>query len=235
MRDLRREGGARLVWKTEFSELPQADRLCRHALTGEKPGRICPNAFECRQCEGHAALCREGKPLPPMTETFGLDYPADRLYHRGHAWVRPESDGTLTVGLDDLGRRLAGKPDQVMLPDIGTKLENNGPGWRILHRGVEFRILAPVEGEVVATGGPAEGWYLKLQPNPEQPVRLEHLLSGGEVTAWLRRELEKIQVLAAPAGAAPALADGGVLMEDLVAQQPNADWDRIGGAIFLEP
>ena len=107
---------------------------------------------------GHAAE-------PAVDETpLGLKYPATNFYHRGHAWVREEPDGTVTVGLDDFASRLTGRPDSVALPPVGTKLQANGAGRRMSRNGAEVRILAPVDGEVLAIGGPDEGFYLKLRP-----------------------------------------------------------------------
>ena len=42
--------------------------------------------------------------------------PGRPLYHRGHAWLKPEEDGTVTIGLDDLASRLVGKPDKRRAP-----------------------------------------------------------------------------------------------------------------------
>jgi glycine cleavage system H protein len=81
--------------------------------------------------------------LAEEEQPFGLNFPADRLYHRGHTWVRKENDGTLAVGLDDFGARVAGTPDHVELPQPGERVEANGPGWTMRRNGVAVRILAP--------------------------------------------------------------------------------------------
>ena len=49
----------------------------------------------------------------------GVSFSNDLLYHRGHTWVRPENDGTLTVGLDEFAHHLIGHPDSVQLPVAG--------------------------------------------------------------------------------------------------------------------
>src|SRR5579862_4915632 len=53
-------------WHAEFHDLPAADRLCRHMLTGEFPYRECPNAFDCRRCETHAKLMEMHAPTAPV-------------------------------------------------------------------------------------------------------------------------------------------------------------------------
>src|SRR5579872_19836 len=106
-RELRHGAADRIRWYSEFHDLPARDRICRHVLTGEFKTRECPHSFDCRQCSTHQALLRI-HPLPPAGEPeedmFGMSFPLDRLYHRGHTWAHLEPDGSMTVGLDDLGR-----------------------------------------------------------------------------------------------------------------------------------
>jgi hypothetical protein len=225
-------------WHEEFEDLPPRDRVCRHVLTGEFQSRECPHAFDCRQCEMHAKLM-ECHPLPaverPEEDLFGMTFPLDRYYHRGHTWVHPEADGTVTVGLDDLGSRLLETPDAIDLPLPGAYVENNGTAFRVRKRDADVRVLCPVDGEVVATGGPDSAWYLKILPAAAGEAAFRHLLRGAEIRPWVLRELERLQLaLSAPAGA-PTLADGGVLVGDISASCPNADWDAVCGEMFLEP
>ena len=121
-RDLSKGKVEDIRWHSDFHDLSAADRTCRHVLTGEFPSRECPNAFDCRECETHAKLVAMhplGAGRRSRSEIFGMSFPLDRMYHRGHTWARPEADGTVTVGLDDLGTRLLGTPDAVDLPEPG--------------------------------------------------------------------------------------------------------------------
>jgi len=201
-------------WHSDFEELP--DRSCRYQVSGKLRKRTCPNGFDCRVCQVYPKLAEPAE--------GGL------AYHRGHTWVREEADGTCTVGLDEIGSRLVGTPDCVDLPAPGTHLSVNGTGWRMKRREADIRVLSPVEGEVVATGGPEEGWFLKVRAAGD----LRHLLRGKEARAWMTRELERLQLLLA-GNAGPALADGGVPVGDIAAAYPEADWNRVCGRMFLEP
>jgi hypothetical protein len=100
-------------------------------------------------------------------------------------------------------------------------------------RNADVRVLCPVDGEVVETGGPESGWYLRVRPSGEAPAA--HLLRGPEVRFWMMRELERLQLLLSPPAASPSLADGGVLVEDIASGYPDRDWDAVCGAIFLQP
>ncbi len=212
-------------WSLDFSELPESFRQCRHALTGEAPGRICPNAFDCRDCAKHPKF-RQAKAGEGSDILFGMRYPNHRFYHRGHTWVAPQPDGSLLVGLDAIGHQTVGEPDVVKMPALGSKLVNNGEGWRMWKDGLEVRVLSPVDGIVVQTGGPEDNWYLRVQPLT-QPADLRHLLRGEEVRAWVGKEIERLQ------GA--VLADGGVLVNEFIREVPEGKREELLGRIFLEP
>jgi len=221
-------------WHSDFHDLPPADRVCRHVLTGEFQHRECPNAFDCRRCETHAKLIARN-PVPAADaeeDIYGMSFPLDRFYHRGHTWARPANDGTVEIGLDDLGRRLLGRPDSVDLPAPGAKIHANGLAFRLKKRNADVRILSPVDGEVVESGGPDDDWYLRVKP---ASMNFVHLLRQAEVRPWLMREMERLQLALTAEGATPTLADGGVPVDDMSASYPRANWDAVCGEMFLEP
>jgi glycine cleavage system H lipoate-binding protein len=230
VRDFRSSRAAELCWNLEYQDLPAAEQRCRHELAGRVAERTCPNAFDCRRCTEYEKLACLQAAAP--ASTFGMDYPAERLYHRGHTWVQAEADGTYTIGLDDLAAHLIGTPDAVELPPAGEEVQAHGTAWRIRKGRNVMRVRAPIDGTVVETGGPETGWYLKVRP--EGTPNLQHLLRGPEVNAWLSRELERLQIQLGARDAAPSLADGGILMSGLIEAMPEADWDTALASTFLE-
>ena len=234
-RDFRGHRAIDLWWRSEFAELPVADRRCRHELAGRVISRTCDNAFDCRHCEKYSQFAV--LPATGNQTTLGLNYSPDRYYHRGHTWVEPAEDGSVTVGLDELATRLIGTPDCLSMPEIGQELEVNQTAWQMKKEGHEIQVRAPIEGTVVAVGGPNEGWYLKIRPRLDlrEPRTLRHLLRGPEVHGWLARELERLQMQLRAPNTPPALADGGVLMPDLMNALPDADWDAVLADTFLQP
>lgn len=234
-RDLAAGRATSIQWHASFEDLPGRDRACRHEMTGEFRHRHCELGFDCRGCATHAKLIQAHPVAAAQEESMcGLSYPADRLYHRGHTWVRQETDGTVSIGPDDLSRKMFGRLQQVELPPPGTKLEVNGTAWKLLQRGDEFRVLSPVDGEVVETGSPDNGFYLRVRP-AASPFDGTHLLRGAEVRPWVMRELERLQILIAPDPNAPALADGGVLVDDAPDVFPEVNWPAVWGEMLLEP
>jgi hypothetical protein len=233
-RDFHSHQAIELCWRSDFAELPEPERRCRHELAGRVMSRTCGNAFDCRHCEKYSAFAV--LPARGVVHDLGLQYAEDRFYHRGHTWVKPEDDGTVTIGLDELANHLIGTPDSVQMPALGKEIELNQTAWRMRKNGREIPVRAPLEGTIVAVGSPTQGWYLKIRPrlNPHDPATLRHLLRGPEVHGWMSRELERLQLQLRPPNSAPSLADGGVLMPHLMDSMPEADWDTVLADTFLD-
>jgi glycine cleavage system H protein len=228
--DFRTRRATQMCWRLSFAELPEAERLCRHELAGRVPSRICDNAFDCRQCLKYPEFAK--LPATTSSQNVGISYSDSLLYHRGHTWVRPEQDGTLTIGLDELARHLIGHPDSVQLPVKDSEIEYNGIAWQMMKNGHEIRVRSPIDGTVVSIGGPKDGWYLRLRP--QGAANLRHLLRAAEVPGWLSGELDRLQLQFSTTNAKPCLADGGTLMPNLMDNMPEADWDTVLAATFLE-
>ncbi|HTZ83824.1 MAG TPA: hypothetical protein VMB66_11560 [Candidatus Acidoferrales bacterium] len=233
-KDFRTHKAIDFYWKENFSELPERDRRCRHELAGRVISRVCDNAFDCRHCENYAQFVV--LPATGHVNSLGLNYSDDRYYHRGHTWLKPEQDGTVAIGLDDLVEHLVGDPDSVRMPEIGEELELNQVAWRMRKNDKEIQVRAPLEGTVIAVGGPREGWYLRLQPRLDlhNLLTFRHLLRGPEVRGWVAREAERLQLQLRAPNTPAALADGGVLMPDLMSAIPEADWDTVLADTFLQ-
>jgi hypothetical protein len=232
--DFRTRRAAEFCWKSDFAELPDRERRCRHELAGRTMSRTCDNSFDCRECGKYSQFAV--LPARGMVHSLGINFSQDLFYHRGHTWVRPEADGTVSIGLDELADHLIGNPDSVKMPEVDTEIELNETAWRMRKNGNEIRVRAPMEGTIIGTGGPKEGWYLKIRPrlNVQDPKALRHLLHGPEVHGWLSRELERLQLQLRAPNTPPSLADGGELMPGLMDALPEANWDTVLGDTFLQ-
>ena len=234
-RDLSTHRAFELCWQSDFAELLESDRRCRHELAGRVISRTCDNAFDCRHCAKYSQFAV--LPAIGFATDLGLNYSDDRFYHRGHTWVKPTEDGTLTIGLDEFADCLIGNPDSIKMPAVGSELEINQTAWQMSKNGNEIQVRAPIEGTIVGVGGPKQGWFLKIRPrlDTRDPTTLRHLLRGPEVHGWLARELERLQIQLRAPNTPPALADGGVLMPGLMDAVPDADWNAVLADTFLEP
>jgi len=232
--DFRTHCASDFCWQADFAELPRAERRCRHQLAGRVISRTCDNAFDCRHCEKYSQFAV----LPPTGNmgSLGLDYPEDRFYHRGHTWVKPEKDGSATIGLDEFATHLLGMPDAVRGPEVGEEIDLNQIVWTMLKNKREIRVRAPLEGTVIAVGSPKQGWYLRIRPRLDlrEPTTLRHLLRGPEVHGWIAHEIDRLQLQLRTPNTPPALADGGTLLPDLMDALPEADWNSVLADTFLE-
>lgn len=217
----RRGKAGQVAWQSLFHDLPAADRACRHALTGELPGRVCENGFDCRECAKHGELIE----LTPAAAE-------GRLYHRGHTWVERAGDGTWLVGLDEIASKLVGPAEGVEMPTEGAEIEANTPAFTLHKRGAALRILAPVDGVVVESNRTAEGWLARVRP--AEGASLAHLLDSHEAGAWMQSETDRLQLAASGLRGLPALADGGALVDDLSAMLPRDLWESVCGEILLD-
>jgi len=228
--DFRAHRAAEMCWHGNFEELTEAERRCRHQLAGRVASRTCDNAFDCCSCVNYPQFA--SLPANAPTKSVAVNYSDKLLYHRGHTWVRPEWDGTYSVGLDEFANHLIGRPDSVELPNPCDDIESAGIAWRMTKNGHEIRVRSPLSGTVISTGGPDSGWYLKILPYG--PANLRHLLSGPEVPGWLASETDRLQRQISAPSAGPCLADGGTLMPDLMDAEPKADWDTVLASTFLD-
>ena len=80
VRDFRTHRAVEFCWQSDFSELPQSDRRCRHELAGRVISRTCDNAFDCRHCSQYLQFAV--LPASGTAHDLGLNYPEDRCYHR---------------------------------------------------------------------------------------------------------------------------------------------------------
>jgi glycine cleavage system H lipoate-binding protein len=231
---------AAIDWLQNFKDLPPSERACRHALTGELPGRVCERGFNCSDCETHCRLiallashgAAPGLMKGVVDDSLGFPIPLDRYYHRGHTWLMPESDGTYTMGLDELARRVAAHPDHMELPAAGTQLFAQSTAWSMHVHGADVRVMSPIDGEVVESALGENGWFLRIKP--AENASFCHLGRGRGVVRWMTREMERVQLMVSESAAMPALADGGTPVDDFAAACPQADWRSISGAMFLE-
>ena len=192
-------------------------------------------------------VCRR---TPAETKTTGyragdwFDVPDGLHFHRGHTWAVAESADTFRVGLDDFARRLIGRPDALVLPATGDRIEQGETGWQDNVDGGTLELLSPIRGEVVEVNDEAvrtpdlvssdpygRGWLLKVRSS--QPSAVErNLLSGKLARAWMEEAAQRIRAMI---GREPGvvLQDGGDVITGFGRELAPGGWHGVAAELLL--
>lgn len=122
--------------------------------------------------------------------------PADLRYAKSHEWVRPEADGTVTIGITDYAQNSLGDITYVQSPKVGAVLAAGAVFGVVESVKAASDLYAPVAGTVVAVnpaldGAPetvnrepyGAGWMLRLKP--ADPAAAATLLDAAAYGALL--------------------------------------------------
>lgn len=183
-----------------------------------------------------------GRRLPRWVAGFGL--PEQLLYHPGHTWALAESPNLVRVGLDDFAAHLLGRVASVVLPLRGRWIRQGQPLATIFRDGVETKLVSPIEGVIadvneavrkdpsLALKDPyGQGWLISVQA-PDAPTSFRNLLSGQLARRWMEEAAERLRARI-PSLAGAVAQDGGLAVENLTEQLPDANWEKITHEFFL--
>jgi glycine cleavage system H lipoate-binding protein len=188
----------------------------------------------------------EPAPRPRLVPAIvgGFKLPDNLRYHPGHTWAVAESADLVRVGIDDFAAKVGGTPQKIDLPKRGTWIRQ---GQRVIgmhHDGREIELVSPVEGEVVAinervienpelakTDPYGDGWLLAVN-SPDAFTNFRNLLGGNIARRWMDEAAARLRAFATQT---PALVaqDGGVVVNDVIEQLPDADWQAMTKELFL--
>jgi glycine cleavage system H protein len=189
------------------------------------------------------AAARSRAPAPWTAEWFLT--PADRLFHRGHAWIKDQEDGLVTVGLDDFAAKLVGPLSRVSLPAVGAVVGQGDHGWRLTAAdGRSVCMLSPVDGTVVELN-PAvaadpdlaerdpygDGWLMRVRPSRLRANR-SNLMSGRAVRRWMEEAASGLRGHFSP-GLGALVQDGGMPVAGMAKAIDPAAWDGLAGTHLL--
>ena len=103
--------------------------------------------------------------------------PADLRYAKSHEWLRPESDGTVTIGITDYAQNSLGDITYVQVPKVGATFKAGETFGVVESVKAASDLYAPVAGTVVAVNRAldaapetvnrapfTEGWMITLRP-----------------------------------------------------------------------
>jgi len=179
--------------------------------------------------------------VPPIVA--GFEVPDNVRYHPGHTWALAESPELVRVGIDDFAAKLTGGVTGIDVPERGQWIRQ---GQRIIamhHDGREIDLVSPIEGTVVDVNRKAiddpklaqkdpygDGWLLAVS-SPDARTNFRNLLGGQVARRWMDEAAARLRSIALPAGA--VAQDGGVAVDNVIDQLPDADWDELTNEFFL--
>jgi len=115
--------------------------------------------------------------------------PTELRYASSHEWVRPEGDGTFTIGITEHAQELLGDMVFVELPDVGDEIAAGDEVAVVESVKAASDVYAPIGGEVLAINEDLEdspelvnsdafgdGWLFKIKA--DDVSELEGLLDA---------------------------------------------------------
>jgi len=106
-----------------------------------------------------------------------VNIPDDLKYTATHQWVRPEADGTITVGITFHAQEQLGDVVYVRQPESGREVKQGEPCALVESVKAASDIPAPVSGEIVAINpaladapervneDPYGAWLFRIRPH----------------------------------------------------------------------
>lgn len=181
---------------------------------------------------------------PPMPVVAGVTLPEHLAYHLGHTWASDLGNGRIRIGLDEFAASLLGQIQRIEVPQRGRWVGQGEKGWTVVTDRGEVPMLAPAEGEVVASNDKAladpelitrdpyqAGWLLEIF-SPDAQVSFRNLLSGVVARLWMEESMEALRQALSPRAVATAL-DGGRISPRLGSALPPERWRELTRQFFL--
>ncbi|MBY0483237.1 glycine cleavage system protein GcvH [Nitrosomonas sp.] len=127
-----------------------------------------------------------------------MSVPTNLKYSKSHEWVKPEADGTVTVGITHHAQELLGDMVFVELPEIGRTLKQKEECAVAESVKAAADVYSPISGEVIAVNSPLadepgkinedafSAWLFKLKPS--NTSELDGLLDAAAYTELVENE-----------------------------------------------
>lgn len=132
-----------------------------------------------------------------------FNVPAGIFVGQNHTWVNIEMNGTARIGIDDFVRKIIGKIDEVILPNVDQKIKKGDLLFSIKYNSNTIKITSPISGRVnlLNTEHAEHPEWIVVKPYELswmcciEPTNLSdelHALKIGEsAVSWYKDELNK--------------------------------------------
>lgn len=131
-----------------------------------------------------------------MATANNCNVPENLMYWvKEHVWVRPEEDGTITIGMTDAAQHLAGIIVTATPQRIGKKVRKGRSTGTVESGKWVGPIKSPVTGEIIAANEAlltdpkilnsdpyGEGWFVRMKPRDWEGEKGD-LVTGADAVA----------------------------------------------------
>jgi len=179
----------------------------------------------------------------PALQTADFRPRPDRFYNEGHTFVELLADGKVEIGIDRFLREAMADFRVVALLREGQSVRRGEAIAELRSNGRRARVLSPIDGVVTRTIPPmpdegVEPALYSIQPENLSP-NLQSMSVGAQASAWLEREIGKLQKFADAMMPRPAMvgatsADGGTPVDPLTMSCDEHQFGEFKSAFGLE-
>ena len=240
--------GKLIFWKDKLKKRTQSKRPCIHSMKRRIDFKACHREYNCLNCEfdqyfnDQYKVYTVVKPVD-LVDVNGVHMPKGYYLHKGHAWVKIESDNEVRIGLDDFALRMLGWLDKIETPLVGKTIVQNRSDIKIFRGEHKAAFVSPINGVVTAInsklrkqGGVAnkdpytDGWVMRVHCKTLRED-IKNLMFVNEAETFLKKEVNKLYAILEQNTNLKA-ADGGNLGDDIFGNSPGLKWDQLIHAFF---
>lgn len=142
-----------------------------------------------------------------MVEIEGYNLPDDLYYTDRNLWVKPEPDGAVRIGFNDLASKTVGKVKFIRLMPKGRPIEKDKYLGSVESAKWVERLRAPISGTIVDVNGELRtkpkllnedpygaGWFVRIKPTDPAKLQeeLANLAHGEDVRPFLEKQIAKV-------------------------------------------
>lgn len=141
-----------------------------------------------------------------MNEFHGCEIPADLFYDLDYVWVRPEHDGTLTLGVTDPAQAIAGRLHYARIKKLDVHVDAGRHVATLESSKWVGGVPSPCAGVIVARNEAllekphlinidpyGDAWIARIKPDDAQHA-LDHVTTGAAAVAALEAWIQRYDV-----------------------------------------
>lgn len=146
------------------------------------------------------------EPLFPQLDSavFGsnsLSVPSNISFSKGHTWLKKNSDGLISIGIDEFGTMALGPLSLLNCAAVGRELKRGEIIFEGAYGNKRVKFLSPINGIVKSVNknilgkkisNPYETWGVQIVSD-EFSDNKEMFLSGKEAFNWIKKESIKLK------------------------------------------